>query len=330
MSSPPRVSVVIAFLNGERFLNETIESVFRQTFTDWELLLVDDGSTDGSTAIAQRWVRAQAGRVRYVAHPGHDNRGLPASRNLGIRTAQGSLIATLDADDVWRPNKLAEQVAILDAHPTAGMVFGASEYWSSWSGADGDVGCDFTPDLGVEADRLYEPPSLLLRLYPLSRATAPCPSDLLIRRSAIEHVGWFEEDFHSFYEDQAFLTKMYLHLPIYVSSSSWLRYRVHKDSDCHRAENDPRSGSAVGYHRTRRYFLGKFERYLRSEGVTDSLTWAALRRAQFPYRYPRLHTVHGRIAGVIAECAARTRRAARHTLPRAVRQWLRARIRASA
>src|SRR3954470_21840332 len=83
----PRVSVIIAFWNAEPFLKEAIDSVFAQTFTDWELLLVDDGSTDASRLTAQR-ARARArDRVRILAHPGGANRGVPASRNVGMRHA---------------------------------------------------------------------------------------------------------------------------------------------------------------------------------------------------------------------------------------------------
>src|SRR2546427_10186945 len=101
MSNQPLVSVVIIFWNAERFLQEAFASVFAQTYPTWELLLVDDGSSDESTAIAQRYVEHHPGQVRYLEHPGHANRGMSASRNVGIRHARGPYIAFLDADDVW-------------------------------------------------------------------------------------------------------------------------------------------------------------------------------------------------------------------------------------
>src|SRR5438876_10917096 len=107
MSNQPLVSVVIIFWNAERFLREAIESVFAQAYVNWELLLVDDGSTDGSTAIARSGVEQDPQRVRYVEHPGHDNRGMSASRNLGIGNAQGAVVAFLDAEHV-RPSNLLE------------------------------------------------------------------------------------------------------------------------------------------------------------------------------------------------------------------------------
>ena len=90
-NNPPRVSAIINFLNEERFLQEAIESVFAQSFNDWELLLVDDGSTDGSTGIARRYAEKNPGKVRYLIHEGRQNRGMSASRNLGVRNAVGKL-----------------------------------------------------------------------------------------------------------------------------------------------------------------------------------------------------------------------------------------------
>src|SRR5262249_17586544 len=128
MSSRPLVSVIIIFWNEEAFIHEAIQSVFAQTYANWEMLLADDGSTDGSTAIARWYAEHHPGKVRYLEHEGHQNRGMSASRNLGIRHAQGEYIALLDADDVWLPNKLEEQVAILNARPEAGTVYGAIQW----------------------------------------------------------------------------------------------------------------------------------------------------------------------------------------------------------
>src|SRR3954449_4406587 len=110
LSSRPVVSVIIIFLNAEQFLREAVESVFGQLYDKWELLLVDDGSTDGSTQLARRYAAHPSGKVRYLEHAGHQNRGMSAARNLGIRHAGGEYIGFLDADDVWLPQKLQEQV----------------------------------------------------------------------------------------------------------------------------------------------------------------------------------------------------------------------------
>src|SRR5438128_2284668 len=110
MNDDPLVSTVMIFLNAERFMQEALDSVFAQTWERWELLLVDDGSTDDSREIAKRSAAEHPAKVRYLEHPGHENRGMSASRNLGIRHARGAFVAFLDADDVWLPAKLAEQI----------------------------------------------------------------------------------------------------------------------------------------------------------------------------------------------------------------------------
>src|SRR5918998_1607143 len=143
MSSNPLVSCVIIFLNAERFIQEAIESVYAQTYDKWELLLVDDGSTDDSTQIALHYAEQYPEKVRYLNHPSHQNRGMSASRNLGISHAKGAYVAFLDADDVWLPNALQRQVAILGSNPEAGMVLGSAQYWYSWTGRPEDNERDF-------------------------------------------------------------------------------------------------------------------------------------------------------------------------------------------
>src|ERR687898_692015 len=139
----PLVSVIIIFLDAQRFIREAIESVFGQTYSNWELLLVDDGSTDAGTDIALHYAGRYPQKVRYLEHPGHQNRGMSASRNLGIRHARGEYVAFLDADDVWLARNLEQQVTTLGAHPEAGMVYGNTQYWYNWTGDPRDVQRDF-------------------------------------------------------------------------------------------------------------------------------------------------------------------------------------------
>src|SRR5713226_2470741 len=164
MTEEPRVSVVVIFRDAERFLEEAVASVFAQTCSDWELLVVDDGSVDGSPVLARRMAERQPEQVFYLQHPGGVNRGMSASRNLGIRHARGDYVAFLDADDVWLPSKLAEQVALLEHHPEAAMVYGPTQWWYSWTGRAEDRDRDFVHPLGVAANSLVQPPGLLLQL----------------------------------------------------------------------------------------------------------------------------------------------------------------------
>src|ERR1700730_282841 len=208
MSHAPLVSVITCFLNAERFLAEAIESVFAQTFEDWELLLIDDGSTDGSTAVAQRFARDFPDRIRFLEHLGRENRGLAASRNLGVTHAKAPLIAPLDSDDVWLSQKLERQFAILSEHPEIAMVFGKPVYWHTWRGTPFQAEADVTPQPIAEPGVVYRPPHLLAKSLKGNGYNA-CPSDLLIRRDTLVSIGGFEEAFVQF-EDQAMLSKVYL------------------------------------------------------------------------------------------------------------------------
>lgn len=164
MSSELLVSVIIIFLNAEKFIEGVIKSVFAQTYDHWELLLVDDGSTDTSTDIALRYAEQFPEKVRYLEHANHQNRGMSASRNLGIRNAKGEYIAFLDADDVWLPHKLERQVAILGSQPEVAMVYGLVLYWYSWTGNPEDTQRDVPSKLLVQPNTLVKPPTLLVPL----------------------------------------------------------------------------------------------------------------------------------------------------------------------
>lgn len=111
----PRVSVVIPTFNCERFIGRTIDSALRQTYRDFEIIVVDDGSTDGTQAVLARYGGVL--RCMYQA-----NQGASAARNVALASASGEFIAYLDADDLWDPEKLARQVEYLDAYPACGFV----------------------------------------------------------------------------------------------------------------------------------------------------------------------------------------------------------------
>jgi len=193
MERLPRVTVVVSFLDAERFLAEAIASVVAQTFEGWELVLVDDGSSDSSSEIARRSETEFPGRVKVLEHFNHHNRGLAASRNLALRHAAGECIAVLDSDDVWLPTKLERQVAMMVSHPEAAMVSGANEYWRSWSTDAAGRQLDYVEKQGVPSNRVYLPPTLL-KIW-LGGACSPCPSDWFFRKQPILNLGGFEESF---------------------------------------------------------------------------------------------------------------------------------------
>lgn len=275
----PTVSIVLIFLNGESFLAEAIESVLVQSFSDWELILVDDGSTDRSSTIAKHFAD-QFPQIRYVEHPGHVNRGMSASRNLGAAQSRGDYLAFLDADDVWQPDKLSEQVDLLEQMPEVALVAGALLYWTSWD-PEAQHGDRLVLTGGV-ADRRLEPPEAALLCYPLGKE-AGAGLDGLVRRSAFDAVGGFEEQFRGLYEDQAFLLKLFLRFPVYISSRPWLLYRQHDKSCCaltNRSEHD--------YRRMRSAFLHWLSDYYDPKGVGGPEVDRAIRRARARLRQTAL------------------------------------------
>lgn len=285
----PLVSAVMIFLDGERFLAEAVESVLAQTYPHWELLLVDDGSTDGSSAIALQYAGQHSEQIRYIAHPDRANHGMSASRNLGIQHARGELIAFLDSDDVWLPSKLDRQVALLAENPEAAIVYGATRLWYSWTGREEDRDRDRPRPLGVAPNTLVQPPALI-PVYLRRAGNPPATCGVLIRRRAIDDVGGFEESFRGMFEDQVFFYKLALHYPVFVESGSWDRYRQHPESHCNLAE---RSGT---YRHNRPNapelaFLEWLEAYVQSTGSGDLSVGRALRQRLRPYRQPRLHRV---------------------------------------
>lgn len=111
-----RISIIVPVHNGENFLGDAIDSILSQDYRPIEVIVVDDGSTDGSRAVAQHY-----SQVRYVYQP---QQGPAVARNTGFETSSGELIAFLDADDLWLPGKLSLQAAYLAEHPQVGCVFG--------------------------------------------------------------------------------------------------------------------------------------------------------------------------------------------------------------
>jgi glycosyltransferase involved in cell wall biosynthesis len=225
----PRVSVIVIFLDAERFIREAIESVFDQTFGDWELILVDDGSTDASGEIAREAVERRPDRVRYVDHPEHRNLGMSASRNLGIREARGDYIAFLDADDIYLPERLARHVEVLDAMPHVAMAQSDHIMWYSWAGESEQVDDDFVCPAVNLGDRVLHAPQGLLTVLAAPWLGAGTAS-LTIRREVVLAVGGFEASFRDMYEDQVFTSKIYLEYCVYVLQGWLVKYRRHPGS----------------------------------------------------------------------------------------------------
>jgi glycosyltransferase involved in cell wall biosynthesis len=279
--SLPLVSVVVPFRNVEQFLRETIESVIAQTYSQWELILVDDASSDASSAIARQYAEREPDRIRVIRHPNNANLGASATRNAGIRVARGPLIAFLDGDDVWLPTKLAAQVALLAEHPDVGMLYGETEYWYSWTGHDEDRSKDLFPNLGVDRTTVVDPPTLLVRCL-LGEAAVPCTCSIILRREAIERAGGFEDRFTGMFDDQAFYAKVMLTERVLVATERWDRYRRHPASLYSTAK---RAGTVRA---DRLAYLAWLRDYVESRRLTSTVPRDAVRRAAWITRYPAL------------------------------------------
>lgn len=140
-SSHPRVSVILAAYNGQKYLREAIDSILSQTFSDFEFILIDDGSTDQTLEIIQSYARKD-GRIKVIVNA--VNLGLMRSLNQGLALARGDYIARMDSDDISLPERFTEQLAYMDAHPEIGVsgtwveLFGdiAGEIWKYPTGHD--------------------------------------------------------------------------------------------------------------------------------------------------------------------------------------------------
>jgi len=275
------ITIIVPFFNMEGFIAESIQSVLSQTYENWELILADDGSTDSSPDLARGMRDEDPDRIRYVQHPGGVNKGLTATRNLGLRASSGSLVALLDADDVWLPRKLEIQAEIMRRYRDLAMVCNASLYWSSWQDDDSE---DHVVPVGGPQDQIIEPPELVLSLYPLGDQASPCPCSIMMRREAIIRHGGFEEEFtghYQMYEDQAFLSKLYLHERTYVSSLCLDRYRLRPNSLVSSATEQGK------YREVRQFYLDWFSRYLERNGVAEESIREKLKKARSPHSTAR-------------------------------------------
>lgn len=172
------VSVLIPLYNREKFIRETIASALAQSYPQVEIIVVDDGSTDGGDKIAESFI--PTGKVSVFRHDGGGNRGQSISLNLALSKANGEFIAILDSDDIFLPNKLTDQVAYLNSNPDVGLVYGMG-YGID---ADGKIIYDI---LGEDHVELNDPNCILLNPY------FHLPVGSLVRRSVYDIIGGFDE-----------------------------------------------------------------------------------------------------------------------------------------
>jgi glycosyltransferase involved in cell wall biosynthesis len=192
----PLISTVIPVCNGERFLTEAVESAFRQTPAPFELIVVDDGSTDGTAGVC----RSLGERVRYVSQ---ENAGPSTARNRGLEMARGDFIAFLDADDLWPAEKFEIQLARFRSEPSLDVVFGYSRPFADLRD-------------GVAGRRFDDEPRFMYQL-----------GSGLFRRKAFERAGVFDPALRFSEDVDWFLRAREAGVPMVVLQEVTVLYRQH-------------------------------------------------------------------------------------------------------
>ena len=237
---PPRVSVIIPTYNRSWCLSEAIDSVLSQTFQDMELIVVDDGSTDETPALLSRY----DDRLRCLRQT---NRGVSVARNHGIQAANGALIAFLDSDDLWQPDKLARQVDFFDRQPDA-LICQTEETW-------------IRRGVRVNPKHRHRKPSGWI-FEPSLALCLVSPSAVMMRRELLEEMGGFDESLPAC-EDYDLWLRVSLRHPIHLIDEPLVIKRG--------GHEDQLSGAAG----LDRYRIQSLDKILGSEGLTPSQARAA-------------------------------------------------------
>ena len=205
---PPRVSVVIPTYNRQNLVVEAVESVLAQTFKDFEIIVVDDGSTDDTSSRMQPYLD----RLTYNLQK---NKGVAAARNTGIGLAQGEFVCFLDSDDLWEPFKLETQVRFADTHPEYALIS------TEIQGFDVD-----RKAVGQYKSAMYEIRNGFV-LEQLLIGNWIQTSTVMLRRKCLDEVGGFDEDIGQYGEDWLLWMRVASRFPMYFLPEPLVSYRVH-------------------------------------------------------------------------------------------------------
>lgn len=209
-----RISVLIPLYNRVAYIEETVNSVLSQDYPDVELIVVDDGSTDGSDKLMEAY--AQRGELTLLRHPGNVNKGQAAALNLALQKATGEFIAVLDSDDLFMPGKLRAQVEFLRAHPDVGLVYGNGKGVNAQGKEIYDINYD-------DHEEKSDPNEILLDCYFL------LPQNSLVRAEVYSAAGNFDERLRSG-QDHDMLIRLSEKTKVAHQSIDCFRYRRHGDS----------------------------------------------------------------------------------------------------
>lgn len=238
METTPRVSVIMPAFNSAKYIEDALESVFAQTYTDYEIVVADDGSTDETPVILDRYV-AKVHTVR-LAH-----RGVSAARNKAIEQSRGELIALLDSDDMWEPTKLEKQVAYMNEHPEYALTYTYSTNFTDRS----DHSVALVRKMDFEGHVFKE----------LFTSGNPTTSTVIMRREAFDAVGGYDENLAAA-EDYELNLRLSRRYEIGRVAESLLRRRIH-----------PESFFASGYDSQYKYTLPVYEKLLSDPAIAHEL-----------------------------------------------------------
>ncbi|HVI11161.1 MAG TPA: glycosyltransferase [Candidatus Binatia bacterium] len=203
-----RITALIPTYNCERYICETVESVLAQTLPAHEVIVVDDGSTDDTQQALARY----GTRIRYVRQA---NAGPPAARNNGIALATGDLIALLDSDDLWLPNKLERQMRYLDQHPRCGLVYSDMKTFDETGVIEESV--KVSRNLTLPSGHIF-PQMFAETLFQTSA--------VLLRKTCIDHVGGFDTSLRMG-DDYEFFLRISRHYELGYIDEPLVLYRQH-------------------------------------------------------------------------------------------------------
>jgi glycosyltransferase involved in cell wall biosynthesis len=206
----PQISVIIPTYNRQELVVAALQSVLAQTITGFEIIIVDDGSTDQTEQRLQPYLD----RIRYVKQA---NQGVAAARNTGVRHAHGELLCFLDSDDLWLPTKLEKQLDWAGAHPEYALIATEIQGIDAAGRPTGARKADmYQIQNGLVAERL---------LFGNWIQT----STVMVRRAALERAGGFDEDVGQFGEDWLLWMRIAAESPIYFLPEALAAYRFHNE-----------------------------------------------------------------------------------------------------
>jgi len=210
----PKVSIGVLSYNNAKYLKTTIEGILSQTYNDFEVIIVDDGSTDESLAIAQEF-ELKDRRVKVLTHPDQANRGISATCNLAVQKSGGEYIALLASDDVYYSNYIERAVEHLDSNPEVGFICGKVQCINEKGGYLPEI---FGVDISIEKDPIKE-------LISLNKINAPT---VMVRRECYNTLGLYDEEL--IYSDWDMWIRLLTVYKIGFIPEKLTKYRIHTNN----------------------------------------------------------------------------------------------------